>query len=103
MSKQEEIEYYDNVIKIIEKGFTENYDTSKLDIGQDEVIKREKMTVTFTTIENQKNNINNNMTRIDLGNCEALLRDEYNISSNKTLYMKKMDIVQEGMKVPRVE
>ena len=50
------------------------------------------MTVTFTTTENQKNNINNNMTSIDLGECEVLLRNFYNISNNATLYMKKMDI-----------
>ena len=50
------------------------------------------MTITFTTTENQKNNINYNMTRIDLGECEVLLRNEYNISINETLYMKKLDI-----------
>ena len=57
IQKEEEIEYYDNLIKIIEKGFTENYDISTLDKGQDEYITTEKMTVTFTTIDNQKNNL----------------------------------------------
>ena len=93
MSKEEKIKYYDNLLKIIEDEFTENYDTSKIDNGEDEVIKTEKITVTFTTSENQKNNINNNQTTIDLGECENLLRIEYNISPNETLYMKKMDIV----------
>ena len=92
MSKEEEIEYYDNLIEKIEKGFREDYDTTNLDNGQDEVINTEKMTVTFTTPQNQRNNINNNMTAIDLGECESLLRNEYNISPNETLYMKKMDI-----------
>ena len=32
------------------------------------------------------------MTSIDLGECETLLRNYYNISNNETLYMKKMDI-----------
>ena len=103
MSKEEELQYYDNLLEIFEKDFTENYDTSKLDNGQDEYISKGKMTITFTTIENQKKNINYNMTRIDLGECETLLRNEYNISSNKTLYMKKIDISQEGMKIPKVE
>ena len=61
------------------------------------------MTVTFTTIENQKNNINSNMTRIDLGDCENLLKDDYNISRDETLYMKKIDIVEEGTKATKVE
>ena len=90
--KEEQIEYYNNLIKIVEKAFTENYDTSKLDKGQDEIIKTEKITVTFTTSENQKNNLNNNMTSIDLGECEGLLRKEYNISDNQAIYMKKIDI-----------
>ena len=102
-SKEEEIKYYDNLLQIIEEGFTENYDTSTIDKGQDEVIETDKMTVTFTTSQNQKNNINNNVTTIDLGECETILRNEYNISSNETLYMKKIDIVQEGMKASKVE
>ena len=103
MSKEEEVKYYDNIIAIIEEGLASNYDTSKLDDGQDEYITLEKLTISITTVENQKNNINSNMTRIDLGECETLLRNEYNISSNETLFMKKIDIVQEGMKIPKVE
>ena len=58
ISGKEEIDYYDNIINIIEKELTsDNYDTSKLDIGQDEVIKTEKMIVTLTTPQNQKSNI----------------------------------------------
>ena len=106
MSKEDKIEFYDNLIQKIENGFTDNYDTPKLDNGQEEYIKADKIIVTFTTSQNQKRNINktnNNMTRIDLGDCETLLRDEYNISSNEILYMKKIDIDQEGMKIPKVE
>ena len=103
-SKLEQIKYYDNILQNIESSFTSiHYDTSKIDSGIDEIITTDKMTVTFTTTENQKNNINNNMTSIDLGECEILLRNFYNISSNATLYMKKMDIVQEGTKALKVE
>ena len=61
------------------------------------------MIITITTTQNQKNNINNNMTRIDLGKCEALLRNYYNISINDSLYIKKIDIEQNGMKTLKVE
>ena len=65
-SKDEEIIYYDNIIKIIEDEFiSDNYNTSKIDNGQDEIIKTEKIITTLTTSENQRNNKNNNMTRID--------------------------------------
>ena len=104
MPKEEEIKFCDNILKNVEEGFTsENYDTKNLDKGEDEVIKTEKMTITFTTSQNQKNNINNNMSTIDLGECETLLRNYYNMSNNETLYMKKIDIVQEGMKATKVE
>ena len=73
------------------------------DQGEDEIIKTEKITVNLTTTQNQINNINSNMTSIDLGECETLLRNYYNISNNETLYMKKMDICQEGLKIPKVE
>jgi len=103
ITKEGEIEYYDKLIKIIENQFIDNYDTSELDNGQDEVIKTDKITVTLTTSQNQRNNLNSNMTTIDLGECETLLRIEYNLSLNETLYMKKMDIVQEGTKISKVE
>ena len=104
ISKEEEIKFNDNILKSIEEGFiSENYDTSNLDKGEDEIIKTEKMTITFTTSQNQKDNKNNNMSTIDLGECETLLRNYYNLSMNETLYMKKIDVVQEGMKSTKVE
>ena len=103
-SKEEQIEYYDTILNNIESSFTsENYDTSNLDNGEDEVIETEKMTVTFTTTQNQKNNSKSNVTTINLGECETLLRKFYNISDEQPLYMKKIEVVQEGMKIPKIE
>ena len=102
--KEEEIKYYDTILESIDSIFiSENYDTSKLDRGEDEVIETEKTTVTFTTFQNQKNNTNNNITIIELGECEKSLRNHYNISNNQTLYMKKIEVNQEGMKIPKIE
>ena len=61
------------------------------------------MLITFTNIENQKSNIDSNMSTIDLGDCETLLRNYYNLTNNQTLYIKKLDIIQEGMKAKKVE
>ena len=38
-----------------------------------------------------------------MGECENLLRNYYNISNNETLYMKKIDVIQEGYNIPKVE
>ena len=70
---------------------------------EDQVIQTEKMTITLTTTQNQKSNINNNITMIDLGECENLIRNFYNLSLNDTLFIKKIDVKQEGMKIPKIE
>ena len=41
------------------------------------------------------------MTSIDLGECEILLRKFYNISLNEIIYIKKIDVNQQGMKIPK--
>ena len=43
------------------------------------------------------------MTRVDIGECETKLRNFYHIADNELLYMKKIDIYQEGMKTIKVE
>ena len=103
ITKTEEIKYYNKILTQAEEYFkSEYYNTSKLDNGQEEIMTTERMTITFTTIENEKNKINTNTTRIDIGECEALLRKDYEISDNEKLYLKKIDIVQVGMKTSKV-
>ena len=103
-SKDEEIKCCDNILKKIENGFTSrNYNTSSLDNGKDKIIETEKIRITLTTTQNQRNNIFKNMTNIDLGECETLLKNYYNISDDESLYIKKLDIFQEGMKTLKVE
>ena len=103
-SKINKIEYYDYILTNIGQELTsENFDTTDLDKGKDKIIEKEKLKITFTTTQNQKNNIFNNMTKIYLGECEIKLRNYYNMSDNEILYMKKIDIIQEGMKTIKVE
>ena len=103
---QKEIKIQNKILETVEKSFTsDNYNTSNLDNGKNDVIKNKEMIITLTTVDNQKNENknNNNMTNINLGDCENILREIYNISSDKKLYMKKIEIQQEGMKIPKVE
>ena len=103
-SKEKEIQYYDNILKFIENEFTsENYIISKLNNEKEDFIKAEKMTIILAAYESQLNNMNNNITRIELDNCVALLRNYYNISINESLYIKKVDIIQDEMKTLKVE
>ena len=102
-SNNQENSNEDILIKNFENYFTsEDYNTTKIEQGEEEIFQEEEFTITFTTSENQKKNINNNMTKIDLGQCEIELRKFYNLSDDKILYMKKIDINMPGMKIPKV-
>ena len=97
--------------KIIDKKFesiensltSDNYNTSNLDNGKTEVIKDEKFTITLTTTENQKSTKNTNMTTIDLGPCEKLLKDYYKMKDDELLYMKQIEVYQEGLNIPIIQ
>ena len=96
---------FDTLFNNIEELFiSDDYDTSKLENGNNDIIKYEHMTVTLTTTKNQKNDEKNaNVTTINLGDCEKLLKKAYNISNNETLFMKKIEVQQEGMMIPKIE
>jgi len=103
-NKEEVGKFNDFILKNLENDFTsKDYNTSKLDNGENEIYEYEKMTITLTTTKNQRENRNINTTAIDLGECENLLKDKYNISRNEKLYIKKIDVIQEGMKIPKIE
>ena len=95
----------DSLLKNIEDIFTSNdYNTLDIENGSDDIIKYNDITATLTTIENQKNNENyGNVTTINLGNCENILKNVYNITNNETLFMRKIDVKEEGMMIPKIE
>ena len=103
--KKDDPNIYDILLKNIERDFTSIfYDTQKIDEGYDEIIEFFNLKVTLTTNKNQKNDINNGKeTNLDLGDCEAKLKKEYHLADDEILYIRKIDVVQEGMKIPKVE
>ena len=44
-----------------------------------------------------------NISTIDLGECENKIKEEYNIPKNKSLYILKIDVKQDGLKIPKIE
>ena len=60
------------------------------------------MTITISNINNQQNlcKTNNNITAIDLDECKTVLINHYNTSN---IYIKKIDVQKEGMKIPKIE
>ena len=96
---------YDTLLKNIEDYFISNeYDTSEIENGNNDVINYKEMMVTLTSINNQKNDENKgNISTINIGECERLLKAAYNISNEETLFMKKIDVKEEGMMIPKIE
>ena len=74
-----------------------------IDKGTDHEIYDQNILVSLTNTNNQKNNKNKNKTTIDLGECENILKTNYNISQDSYLYILKMDIKEEGMKIQKIE
>ena len=55
----------------------------------------ENVVYEISTLENQKDNDNPNVSSIDLGSCENDLKQFYNISDNDSLIMLKIDLKNE--------
>ena len=56
-STEEEIKYYDFILKNLENILiSDNFNTLNIDNGEDEIIRTEKLIITLTTYESQKNN-----------------------------------------------
>ena len=89
-------------VENIKEELTNGFDTSDVDRGKNIIIGQKHSTITITTTENQKNETLSNLTTIDLGECEAKLKDKNNISNNKSLYLLKIDVKQDGLKIPKI-
>ena len=77
---------------------------SNIDNGNDEQSIYKNISIIITSTKNLKNNENKKMIIIDLGKCENILKDIYNISKNDSLYMLQIiSKEEEGMKIPKIE
>ena len=111
----------DLLIKNFETYLTSDFlNISNLENLKDEVFKSEKIIITLTTSKSQNNSINSisisnnlrkceintnsyNNTLIDIDICETLLRRQYNIPDDEFIFIKKLDVFEKGMKIPKVE
>ena len=57
----------------------------------------------LTSTYNQKNNDYNNVSTIDIGECEEILKEKYGINSNETLMIFKVDFYIENYTIPITE
>ena len=94
----------DDIISSFQEFIRNEIDIELIKEGKEIIINTEQgNTITFTSTENQKSELNINKTTINLGEYEGSLRKYYNISQNDSLYILKMDIQQKGMNIPKLE
>ena len=67
---------------------------------EDLIAEYKDITYQFTTTENQKNSSYNNISTIDLGECENKLKGIYGIEPNIPLIILKIDYKIEGLLIP---
>ena len=78
----------------VKENLINGFDTSDIDRGQNLMIEQKDSTITITNTENQKNEKSSNS--IVLGECEKIIKNEYNISEKESLYILKIVVKQEG-------
>ena len=69
---------------------------------KDLIINDEKIIYQISTTDNQKYNIYDNISSINLDECEIKLREYYNISEKEPLLIFKIDAFEKGLLIPRV-
>ena len=76
---------------------------TEIDNKIDKKITNENIEFIFTSTSNQKNNEEKNKITMNLGECENILKNEYNISINDSLYILQVINTEIGMKIPKME
>ena len=71
--------------------------------GQEVIIEEDGISYHLTSSANQNYKIYKNISNIYLGKCEEILKNKYNINSDKSLLIFKVDIYIKGYNAPIVE
>ena len=70
---------------------------------EDIIISDRNVTYELTSSFNQNNKEYENISNIELGECENILKEKYNIDKNETLIIFKVDYILEGLNIPLIK
>ena len=79
------------------------FNMTDINSGNDKKISGENIIIKLTSTSNQKNNEEENNITMNLGICENILKEEYNISKDDSLYILQIIYEEEGIKIPKLE
>ena len=91
------------LIKTIIENLIIGINITKLEIEKYQQIIDNNLKIIITSLYNQKFNEPEDDIIIDLKECEDILKTNYNISKNNSLYILKLIKEEKGMKIPKVE
>ena len=74
-----------------------------LNNGNDKKVIVNNKQIIMTSTTNQINNEEESNITMNLGPCEDILKDEYNISNDNPLYILQIISEEKGMKIPKIE
>ena len=98
--------HFENKTKIILNAINElinDININDINRGEDKKTIIENKQIILTSTTNQKNNEDINNITMDLGQCENILKNNYNISYNNSLYILQIISEEKGMKIPKME
>ena len=73
------------------------------DLKEDIVLSDDNITYQITSTYNQNNNQYQNLSIIELGQCEDVLRSHYNLTHNETILLFKIEKKVDGFLIPIIE
>ena len=92
-----------NIIDEIEKGMMDKLITKIINDKKDLIIKINETIFQMTSSFNQNYNIYQNISSIKLGECENILKENYGILKNESLYIFKIEQREIGFLIPLIE
>ena len=103
IEKEIEIENKTELIQNMINNIFDQLNIADIDNGIDKKLNDKNISVIMTSTKNQKKNENEKIITMNLGECENILKTEYNISENDSLYILQIIAEEEGMKSPKME
>ena len=104
-SEENEIEkeVEEKAVENIREQISSNFYKLGIQEGKKFAMNYKYSTIILNSFENEKNNNFSNATKIDFGECEYKIKDEYNISRNNSLYIFKIEVKQKNIQIPVIE
>jgi len=97
------INFIENIQKLFLNDSINNILDNIVNGDKDIIISNNETIMQITSTDNQRNNKNHNISTINLGVCEEILKNSYNIAHNESLLILKIDSFKVGLKIPIIQ